>query len=94
MTVDEPAVDLGMAAAVASSLRNRPVDESAVAIGEIGLAGELRAVPQVEKRLQEAARLGFRLAVVPRQGAPEHTPGGIEIVETDSVADAMARLVT
>lgn len=94
MTVDEPAVDLGMAAAVASSLRNRPVDESAVAIGEIGLAGELRAVPQVEKRLQEAVRLGFRLAVIPRQGAPERAPDGIDIIEADAVGEALARLVT
>jgi DNA repair protein RadA/Sms len=94
MTVDEPAVDLGMAAAVASSLRNRPVDESVVAIGEVGLAGELRAVPQVAKRLQEAARLGFRLAVVPHQGAPERTPDGLEVVAADSVAEALARLVT
>ena len=94
MTVDEPAADLGVAAAVASSLRNRPVDESVVAIGEVGLAGELRAVPQVEKRLQEAARLGFRRAVVPRHGAPEHAPDGLEAVEADSVAEALARLVT
>ena len=65
-----------------------------VAIGEVGLAGELRAVPQVEKRLQEAARLGFRRAVVPRQGAPEHAPDGLEAVEADSVAEALARLVT
>ena len=93
VTVDEPAADLGVAAAVASSLRNRPVDETVVVVGEVGLAGELRAVPQLEKRLQEAARLGFRRAVVPRQGL-EHAPEGLEAVEADSVAEALARLVT
>ena len=93
ITVDEPAVDLGLAAAVISSLRNRPVDDSAVAIGEVGLAGELRAVAQVEKRLQEAARLGFRKAVVPRHGAPEHSPRGLEMVEAESVPEALAVLV-
>jgi DNA repair protein RadA/Sms len=93
ITVDEPAVDLGLAAAVISSLRNRPVDDSAVAIGEVGLAGELRAVAQVEKRLQEAARLGFRKAVVPRHGAPERSPRGVEMVQAESVPEALAVLV-
>jgi len=93
VTVDEPAVDLGLAAAVVSSLRNRPVDEAAVAIGEVGLAGELRAVAQVDKRLQEAARLGFRKAVVPRHAAPERGPGGLEMIEADSVPEALAVLV-
>jgi len=94
VTVDEPAADLGVAAAVASSLRNRPVDDSVIAIGEVGLAGELRAVPQVEKRLQEAARLGFRRAVLPRHGVPERAPDGLEVVGADSVAEALARLLT
>jgi DNA repair protein RadA/Sms len=93
VTVDEPAADLGVAAAIASSLRNRPVDEAVVAIGEVGLAGELRAVAQVEKRLQEAARLGFRRAVIPRPGAPEHAVDGLEAVGADSVADALARII-
>jgi DNA repair protein RadA/Sms len=93
VTVDEPAVDLGLAAAVISSLRSRPVDDSAVAIGEVGLAGELRAVAQVEKRLQEAARLGFRKAVVPRHAAPERSPQGLEMIEAESVPEALKVLV-
>jgi DNA repair protein RadA/Sms len=93
VSVDEPAVDLGLAAAVVSSLRSRLVDDSAVAIGEVGLAGELRAVAQVDKRLQEAARLGFRKAVVPRHGAPERAPAGLETIEAESVPEALAALI-
>ncbi len=93
VTVDEPAVDLGVAACVVSSLRGRPVDDAAVAVGEVGLAGELRAVAQVETRLQEAARLGFRRAVIPRHAAPEARPGGLEVIEAESVPEALAALL-
>ena len=93
VTVDEPAIDLGIAAAVASSLRDRPVEASTVAIGEVGLAGEVRAVPQLQKRLLEAARLGFRRAVVPRTPADETAPGGIEMVAVERVAEALAALI-
>ncbi|HXF81253.1 MAG TPA: DNA repair protein RadA [bacterium] len=91
-TVDEPGVDLALAAAVASSLRNRPVDEGAVAIGEIGLAGEIRAVPQLERRVAEAARLGFHRVVVPRSDGLER-PGAIDIVAVEEITDALARLM-
>src|SRR2546422_10685451 len=69
VTVDEPAVDLGVAAAVASSLRDRPVDAAVVAIGEVGLAGEGRGVPQIEKRAAGAARMGFQRGIVPKPAA-------------------------
>lgn len=93
VTVDEPAVDLGLAAAVASSLRNRPVDEMAVAIGEVGLAGEVRAVPQVSRRLAEAERLGFRRVVLPRGGTDEHRRDGIKAVPVEDVTEALAALI-
>lgn len=89
--VDEPAADLGIAAAVASSLRNRPVDARAVAIGEVGLAGEVRAVPQLEKRLGEAARLGFTRAVVPRAVSPR-APEGLELLRVADLAGALQAL--
>ncbi len=63
--LDEPACDLGIAAAVASSFRNVPLDEGSVLIGEIGLTGEVRAVSQIEKRISEAIRLGFKKIIIP-----------------------------
>jgi len=93
VTVDDPAADLAVAAAVASSLRNRPVDEAAVAMGEIGLAGEIRAVRQLERRIAEAARLGFRSVVVPRQGSEERRRDGLEAVPVENIGEALARLI-
>lgn len=63
--LDEPACDLGIAAAVASSFKNMPVCNDCVLIGEIGLTGEIRAVAQVDKRISEAVRLGFKRIVIP-----------------------------
>ena len=63
--IDEPACDLGVVAAIASSFRNKPVDISTVLIGEVGLTGEVRAVNQIDKRVMEAMRIGFKNCVVP-----------------------------
>ncbi len=65
-TIREPAVDLGLALAIASSLANRPVPEKTAFIGEVGLLGEIRAVPYLERRIKEAKRLGF-VKVISRQ---------------------------
>ncbi len=65
LRVIEPAIDLAVAVALTSSFRERTVDQSTVVIGEVGLSGELRSVNQLERRLAEAARLGFKRAVVP-----------------------------
>ncbi len=65
LKIDEPACDLGVVAAIASSFRNRPVDLSTVLIGEVGLTGEIRAVNQIDKRVIEAARIGFKNCVIP-----------------------------
>ncbi len=92
ISVDEPAADLGIAAAVASSLRNLPVDPRTVVMGEVGLAGEVRAVPQMEKRLAEAARLGFARAVVPRLESLR-APTGLELVRVGSLTDALRALL-
>jgi DNA repair protein RadA/Sms len=92
--VDDPAVDLALAAAVASSLRGRPVDEGTVAVGELGLAGEIRAVPHLERRVAEAARLGFRRVVVPRLGGMEYGGDGIEAVPVEDIPEALARLIS
>lgn len=67
--VDEPAVDLGIVSAMASSFLDRPVDARTVMLGEVGLTGEVRAVSQMDTRIKEAARLGFNRFIVPRTGA-------------------------
>ena len=88
--VTEPGADLGVAVALASSLTDVPTPPELVACGEIGLGGELRSVPQLELRLQEAYRLGFRSAIVPAS-APEG-PAGMTLLRSATVADALHRL--
>jgi DNA repair protein RadA/Sms len=90
--VEEPAADLGIAVAVASSLRDRAVDPHAVIIGEVGLAGEIRSVPQLGKRLAEAARLGFQRAVVPAAGTVE-APAALQLVAAADLATALRALL-
>ena len=89
--IDEPAADLAVAAAIASSWKDIPVKADAVLIGEIGLAGELRMPGQMPARLREAQKLGFKTAIVPkalRKG--EAYPKGIEIVEVRSLDQALS----
>jgi len=74
--LDEPASDLGLALALASSFRDRPLPPDRLAIGEVGLGGELRPVPQLGRRLAEARRLGFRSAVVPKRSLEPETEAG------------------
>jgi DNA repair protein RadA/Sms len=90
LKVDEPAADLAIAAAIASSWRDTPIRAEAVLIGEVGLAGELRLPSQMQARLREAAKLGFKTAIVPkaiRKG--EDWPKNIEIIETRSLSQAL-----
>ncbi len=79
MQVSEPAADLALATAIASSVRDRPVPADLALIGEVGLSGELRAVSQMNMRLREAVRLGFRRVIVPR--SIHHGPGWPEEVD-------------
>src|SRR5574338_676753 len=88
--IEEPAADLAVAAAIASSWRDVPVRADAVLIGEIGLAGELRMPGQLVARLKEAQKLGFRTAIVPKAlRKAEPYPNGIEIVEVRSLQQAL-----
>jgi DNA repair protein RadA/Sms len=91
LSVNEPALDLPLAIALASSLRDRPVASGTVAIGEVGLLGELRPVGGLERRLREAARLGFTRALVPRPPAGQPVPvvNGIELAPVGSLVDAL-----
>ena len=86
----EPGADLALALAVASALRGHPVPPDLVACGEIGLGGELRQVAHTPRRLAEAARLGFKRAVVP-YSAPQEVEG-IHLVRVGTLTDAIDRL--
>jgi len=95
LSVVEPGLDLPLALALASSLRDRPLLTGTVAIGEVGLLGELRPVGGLDRRLREAERLGFARAIVPRVAArePARVPG-IEIVAVGTLADAIKAALT
>jgi DNA repair protein RadA/Sms len=86
--VAEPAADLALALAVASAAIDLPLDSGLVAVGEVGLAGEVRPVAAVSRRLAEAARLGFRRALVP-PGVDRPTTSDLEIVEVPDLASAL-----
>jgi DNA repair protein RadA/Sms len=88
--VDEPAVDMGMALAIVSSLQDTPVDSRVVAIGEVGLGGEIRTVSQMEKRITEASTLGFKRCLLPRNTLKQRN-GGIELVEVETVEQAIQK---
>ncbi len=85
----EPAADLGVALALASALREKPVSEGLAAFGEVGLTGEVRFVGQAEKRLSEASRLGFTKALLPRQELPADMPKSLKAVGVTSVSEAI-----
>jgi DNA repair protein RadA/Sms len=90
LTVTEPGLDLPLALALASSLRDRPLVPGTVAIGEVGLLGELRSVGGLDRRLREAARLGFPRAIVPRtHGRQEPSIPGVQAVAVGSLAEAI-----
>jgi DNA repair protein RadA/Sms len=90
--IEEPAADLAMAVAIASSVRDAPVRADTVLIGEVGLSGELRLVGQMPARLREAAKLGFKTAIVPRRlRKAEPWPGEIEVVEVRSLREALEK---
>jgi DNA repair protein RadA/Sms len=95
LKVTEPAADLAVAAAVAASLRNRPLPQGLAAFGEVGLGGELRPVSRPEDRLREAARLGCAVALCPRPAADKDLPalrkaaGGMELKLSATLADAL-----
>src|SRR5947207_4680931 len=90
MTIDEPAADLGIVAAIASSFRNVAVDEHAAVFGEIGLAGEVRATSQASVRVREAHSMGFRRCIIPNGNlAGLEYDDGIEVVGVRNVGDAL-----
>lgn len=96
LRLDEPATDLSVALALVSSLKDTPVRDDALAFGEIGLAGEIRAVSNCEQRLREALRLGFKRCVIPRhnlKGLSEKVKSELEIVGARTVREAFEAMV-
>ncbi|HXF64295.1 MAG TPA: DNA repair protein RadA [Caldilineaceae bacterium] len=93
MYIAEPAADLAIAVAIASSYRNAPVCADLAVVGEVGLSGELRSVGQLPRRLHEAAKLGFTRALVPRgalkRRGSEGLPGGIEVIGARTLREAL-----
>ncbi len=92
MRLDDPAADLAILCAIASSLLDRPLPDDTLLLGEVGLVGEIRAVPQPERRLREAARHGFRRAIVPPGVARSVQLQGIELLPARRVQDAIRLL--
>ena len=91
LQIDEPAADLGVALAIASSVKDRPVHADMAFFGEVGLSGELRAVSQLESRLKEAAKLGFKRCVIPRSRQLRNgaSSRGLEILACRTLQEAV-----
>jgi len=94
MTLEDPGADLATVAALASSFRDKVIEARTLVLGEVGLAGEVRAVAQAEARLSEAARLGFRRAVIPAGNARHvEAPAGMEVLGVETVEEALQSLL-
>jgi DNA repair protein RadA/Sms len=93
MTVDEPASDLGVLAAIASSVRNRVIPTTTAMFGEVGLAGEVRGIAQAALRVREASQMGFRRCIMPEANVSDSagpTPDGdCELVGVRTVGEAL-----
>jgi DNA repair protein RadA/Sms len=98
MTVDEPAADLGVVAAVASSVRNRALHPSTAVFGEVGLSGEVRGIPQVPLRIREARQMGFTRVVIPAASLDPGEGGGegagFQVVGVRTVGEALDHLIS
>lgn len=91
LQIDEPAADLAVAVAVASSVKDRPIHADMAFMGEVGLSGELRAVSQLDARLKEAAKLGFKQCIIPQSAQRRLTekPKGLTIIGSRTLAEAI-----
>jgi DNA repair protein RadA/Sms len=87
--VGETGVDLAVVLAALSSFRNRPIASDMAVFGEVGLAGEIRPVPNGEERIREAAKHGITRVVVPKANKPRQVPGGVEVVLVSRLNDAL-----
>ena len=92
LRLDEPSSDLAVALALVSSLKDTPIREDTIVFGEIGLAGELRAVSQAQARIMEAARLGFTRCILPQHNLKglRSVPENMELIGVRSVREAVS----
>ena len=93
MNIEEPAADLSVVAAVASSVRNRGVAPSTATFGEVGLSGEIRGIPQAALRIREAVQMGFTRLVMPCANVDPGESGGCELVGVRTVGEALDALI-
>ena len=93
MRVQEPAVDLAVVAAIASSVVDRPLPAHAIFLGELGLGGEVRPVSQAERRLSEAAKLGMTHAFLSDRAIPRRIPGDMQVIGVRTLSDVLQRTV-
>jgi DNA repair protein RadA/Sms len=93
LKIDEPAIDMGIAAAIASSFRNKTIETGTFTFGEVGLSGEMRAISQAETRIKEAAKLGFKKGVVPANNTSRVEGSDIEIIGVKNVEEAIEILL-
>ena len=90
LNIDEPSSDLPVVIAIASSLRDAPVDEKLTAVGEVGLTGEIRMVSNLEQRLAEIRRLGFEKCIIPRSGSEKlAAPEGLQLLRVRNLREAI-----
>ena len=90
--INEPGADLAVLLAVVSSLKNKPLAEKMIVIGEVGLAGEIRPVQRGQERLKEAAKLGFKQAIIPLANKPKQAIAGMDIIPVGRIRDAVASM--
>ncbi|MCB1937155.1 MAG: DNA repair protein RadA [Nitrosomonas sp.] len=90
--INEPGADLAILLAIVSSLKNKPLAEKMVVIGEVGLAGEVRPVQRGQERLKEAAKLGFTHAIIPQANKPKQPIAGIKILPVHNVREAVTQM--
>ena len=94
LTLDEPAADLALIVALASSFRDKPVPFDLAAIGEVGLTGELRSINAINQRLSEIRRLGFTKCLLPaRNSGKIIAPDGLDLIRVSNIREAIAVLV-
>ncbi|WP_196138661.1 DNA repair protein RadA [Aliikangiella sp. G2MR2-5] len=90
--VMETSADLALVCAVTSSLRNQILPQSLIIFGEVGLAGEIRPVPNGQERIKEAKKHGFEIAIVPKANVPKKVPEGIKVIAVSQIGEALAAL--
>ncbi len=94
LKIDEPAVDLAVCCSIASSFLNKAANPEVVVMGEVGLGGEIRSVSNIEKRVQEAEKLGFKSAVIPKNNSKSlKGQNKIKIIPVENVADAIRLII-